>query len=171
MSALSWLDDNDDFNPEEAAEDAQNGDFKPVPPGEYELEVISAEEKEIDNDRGEGLRVSVQFAIRGEKYDNRRVWDSFNVLYKSKRSDEESKEKAATTQRIGRGQFGALCVALGISKRPGSYDELVGKFCRGKLGTEEWKGEKRNNVKSYSESTEFTNASRPKASNGSNPWT
>ena len=166
-SDISWL--TDDFNAEDAANDA-GGEFEAVPAGEYEMEVISCEEKEIDNNKGEGLRVSVQFAIRGEKYDNRRVWDSFNVVYRSKHQDEKSKEKAATTQRIGRGQFGALCVALGISKRPGSYDELVGKFCRASLGTEEYKGKTRNRVKTYKESTEFTNASRPKASQSSNPW-
>lgn len=181
---LSWLTDDEEFNPEDAAEDAQGGEFGPVPKGEYELEVISAEEREIDSDNGTGTRVAVQFAVRGDSYDNRRIWESFNVLYKSKKDTAEARKKAKKAQQIGRGQFGALCVALGISKRPGSYSELVGKYCRGKVGIEEWNGEKQNNVKSFKESKQFTNPSRPSASDsssggsggssgggGGNPWT
>jgi hypothetical protein len=173
MGDISWLTDEDDWSAEDAADDAQSGDFEAIPPGEYEVEVISAEEREIDNDKATGLGVNVQFAVRGDKYDNRRLFEWFNVLYRPKSSDDDAKEKAAKIQRIGRGQFGALCVALGIPKRPGSYDELVGKFALAKVGkrTREWRGEEReeNYVKSFKSSQEYTNASRPKAA-GSSPW-
>jgi len=173
MSTLSWMED--DWSAEEASNDAQSGDFEAIPPGEYEVEVIAAEERTVDNQNATGLGVNIQLAVRGESYENRRLFEWFNVLYQSKSNSSEKKEKAQKTQRIGRGQFGALCVALGISKRPGSYDELIGKFCRATVGkrTNTWKGEDKveNYVKSYEESREYANPSRPTAAKSeSNPW-
>lgn len=175
MSEMSWLTDDDNWNAEDAADDAGDGEFSAIPDGEYEAEVISAEEREIDSANGTGVAVNVQFAIRGDKYANRRVFERYNVLYKTKHDSKEAREKAATAQRIGRGQFGALCVALGISKRPGSYDELVGKFCRIKVGHEVYRGEKKNRVKGVKESKEFATASRPEGSSSggggsASPW-
>lgn len=172
MSAISWMDDNFDASAE--AENANDGDFEAIPAGEYEVEVISVEEREINNDRATGTGVNVQLKVCGPTHENRRLFEWFNVVYQSKSSDEKAREKADKTQRIGRGQFGALCVALGISKRPGSYDELVGKHARAKVGKREntYKGDGsyENYVKSFSESQEYANPSRPKASAEESPW-
>lgn len=172
MSTPSWMED--DWSAEEAQSDAQSGDFEAIPAGDYEVEVISVEERKIDNANATGLGVNIQLAVRGEAYDNRRLFEWFNVLYQSKLENADKKEKAKTTQRIGRGQFGALCVALGISKRPGSYDELIGKFCRASVGkrldTYKDDGSHENYIKAYQESAEFANPSRPAAASGGNPW-
>lgn len=172
MSAISWMDDS--YSAEEAAEDAVGGDFDALPAGDYEMEVIDVQEKPIDNAKATGTGVNVQFRVADGKHENRRHFEFFCVVYNSKLSDSSAKEKAATAQRIGRGKFGSLCVALGISKRPGSYDELIGKHTLVSLGKKKdsYNGEEKdvNYVKTYKESAKFTNASRPQANTNASPW-
>jgi hypothetical protein len=164
---MDWL---TDFDPTKAAEDAgTGGDFSPIPDGEYELEILSWEMKPIDNDRATGQRLSIQLAVRGSQYENRRIFDSFCTIYKPKPGGDA--EKAAKTQQIGRGRFGSLCVAAGIQKSISDLDVLVGKFVRATVATREYNGKKNNEIRgNFKAPTQNQNVKRPTSTGGKSPW-
>ena len=55
---------------------AQEMDFSPVPNGTYPATIVSAEIKDA---KSGGQYISAQFAITAGEYENRRVWENFNI--------------------------------------------------------------------------------------------
>ncbi len=168
MSALSF--DSflpGDFNPSTEAQNAPSGDFEPIPDGEYTAVIKKAELKSTRDGTGTMLSVGVQ--VVGPAHANRWVWDNINV---------KNKSEAAT--RIGRAQFGALCIAAGFPSRPPhSPSELIGREVTVKVTTEQFNGKLTNRVKGWKppvngaprSATAFTAPTQPTVTTApKNPW-
>lgn len=135
MSDLDFM--GNEFDPNEAAKNA--GGFDPLPRGWYYGRITEAEVQ--DTKAGNGKMVFVRLDIEGPKGAGRVVFDRMLVQHPS----EEAVE-------IGRGRFGALCVAAGFETKPNDTKELLGKTVGAKLGIE--KSEEygdRNTVDTYRE--------------------
>ena len=61
-------------------DDSQQGDFTPVPEGQYTIEAVSFEERTY-NSGNEGI--DIQFKIVGPTHENRRVFETFVVTGKN----------------------------------------------------------------------------------------
>ncbi len=157
MDDLSFL--GDDFNPEEAAE--QGGNFDALKPGKYDAEVVKAEMQ--DNKSGSGRHLYIQWKVLSEGAVGRMLHDRLNIVNKSD-----------AAQRIGRAQFGRLCIAAGMRRTPSDTDALVGKVVRLKVGVYQYNGEDRNEVKEYETSAEYaepgTAPPAPKSDKLKNAW-
>ena len=55
----------------------ETSDFEPVPNGTYTATIVGAEIK--DTKSGTGQYISAQFAITTGKFENRRIWENFNI--------------------------------------------------------------------------------------------
>jgi len=144
MSDLDFLNE-DGFNASNAAEDASDGEYKPVPNGWYNVTIMSAEIAQTK--AGNGTMIKTRLDISGPTHTGRVIFDQPLV----KRSDAEYRQlqdgtkeaanKAATAQDIGRARFGQMCVAAGFPDKAPATHELVGKNFDVKLGIE--KGSKK----------------------------
>lgn len=67
--------------------ESETRDFKPMPQGEYMLEVLEAEKKQTK--AGTGAYIKFKFkVVSPEKYNKRYVWDNVNVLNPNKDAQE-----------------------------------------------------------------------------------
>ena len=118
---LAFLDANGPFNPAEHAENASDGEFHPVPPGDYRVRIHSAEVKTTN--KGDGKYINLRVDLEGNPaFNGRVVYDMITVLNPS---------RDATA--IGLATFGQLAMACGFDTRP-STAELVGRVITVKLG-------------------------------------
>lgn len=98
--------------------DIPQGNYDPVPEGEYTLVALEAEEK--DTSTG-GQMIKVKFEIVDGEFNGRYVWQNFNVVNKSE-----------VAQRIGRQQLVAWATSCGKPDCDDT-DKLIGKKCRAEL--------------------------------------
>ena len=86
------------FNAAEVKPDAGR---EPIPAGWYNAVVTDSEVKPTKD--GTGLRANIGFKVLDGQYANRMVFNGYNV-----------KNASAKAEEIGRGQFSALCHAVGV---------------------------------------------------------
>ncbi len=61
-------------------DDSQQGDFTPVPPGEYTIEAVSFEDRSGERSYNSGNEgIDIQFKIVGPTHENRRIFETFVV--------------------------------------------------------------------------------------------
>lgn len=122
---------------EQSKESAQ--DFEPLPNDDYDVEVVGCE---AQTSQGGKPMFSLQLAVVGGPYNNRRVWDRLVVSAENPNA---------------MGFFFRKCAALGLDQQffasnptPETIaNALVGKRARVKLGQREYNGRTSNEVKSY----------------------
>lgn len=109
----------------DAAAEAQNantGDFQPIPPGWYQVSIEKAELKTTK--AGTGKYVKLMMTVLGPTCSNRKVFSNINIVNPN-----------PTAQQIGRREMGALQMAIG---KPRATDtaELIGGVLEVKLAVE-----------------------------------
>lgn len=109
----------------DAAAEAQNantGDFQPLPPGWYQVSIEKAELKTTK--AGTGKYVKLMMTVLGPTGANRKVFSNINIVNPN-----------PTAQQIGRREMGALQMAIG---RPRATDttELIGGVLEVKIAVE-----------------------------------
>lgn len=95
-------------------------DFDPIPAGEYLLQVVESEMKQTK--AGTGQYLNIQFEVITGPYENRRIFQMFNV-----------QNPSAEAQEIGQRQLADLCLATGAGAIKDS-NELHFKPFTGKVG-------------------------------------
>ena len=142
MSDLDFM--GDDFDPVKEAEEAGDGDFKPLPVGWYSGVITEA--KIEDTKAGNGKMVGIRLDVEGPTHAGRVIFDRIIVAHPS--------EKAVA---IGRARFGQLCVSAGFEKKPNDTKALLGKRIEFKLKIERSKeyGDS-NRVQAYRKSSGTT---------------
>lgn len=157
----------DDFNP---TEEADSGGYTAVPPGRYSGIISRAE---MAPTRTGGLMLKVGVKLTGPTHGGAWVWGNLNL-----------KNASEVAQRIGRQQFGSLCVAAGFAKRrPASIDLFLEREVEVQVINEEYQGATTSKVKSFHPSSmapprsadalQSPAASAPKTAapaTGRNPW-
>lgn len=155
----NWLTDGGDWG--DVADDLPSGggNYKPLPKGDYEVEVVSVTTRGIDNNKATGLQVKLEVRVIDGDYKGRRVFGSHLVEYKSKLGDDEKAEKV---ERIGRAKFKALCGAVGIDKKPSDIQTLVGKSVKASVGiSKRPDGSEDNELVGYAKSAYFVPVATP----------
>ena len=114
------------LNLEEVEED-QGGEFAPLPAGDYDMVVMSAQL--MDNSAGTGQNVKVQLSIpdTADSHAGRQVFENFVVKHTNTQSEQ-----------IGLSQFKAFLAATGDAP---NYEALAGKSLRVKLGIKPARGQ------------------------------
>jgi hypothetical protein len=87
------------FNPDELPPD-ERGDFEPIPPGRYEMQVEDSDLTKTRN--GKGKILNLTFKIVSGPYENRKLWSRHNF-----------RNESAEAQRIGLREIANLCHAVG----------------------------------------------------------
>lgn len=100
-------------------ESVGGGSYEPIPPGEYYLKALDAEEKATKD--GTGSYINVKFEVAKGDYAGRLLWQIFNINNKS--------EKA---QKIGRQQLVAWATACGKPDADDT-DKLLDKVFRAEV--------------------------------------
>jgi hypothetical protein len=161
----NWLTDGGDWG--EVAESLPTGGgFTPVPKGDYEVEVVSVTTRPIDNNKATGVQLKIEVRVIEGDYKGRKIFGSHLVEYKSKLGDDDKAEK---TERIGRAKFKALCGAVGIDKKPGDLQVLVGKSVKAAIGINKRPdGVEDNEIVNYAKSAYFAPVAKPVG--GFDPW-
>jgi len=124
-----------------------SGGFDPIPSGRYEANVFEVEMIEVEKEDGKlpfgTPGISVQFAINGGPFDNRRLWRRYYF-------PPESYEKAKTMKDMLAGFF----VGIGYTTEDvtsGNFivdpDDMAGRPCEITVGTRTYDGEIYNDVK------------------------
>lgn len=111
MADVSFLYDGD-FNTEEAAENAGDGEFKPLPKGWYRCRISSCSAEPTK--AGDGLMVVARLDVEGPTHAGRVLFDRMLVKHPSE-----------TAQNIGRERYATLARACGLVN-PKDTDELCG---------------------------------------------
>lgn len=95
--------------------DIPQGNYEPVPEGEYTLTALDSEEKETSTG---GEMIKVKFEVSEGEHKGRYIWQNFNTVNKSE-----------VAQRIGRQQLVAWATSCGKPDADDT-DKLIGKKCR-----------------------------------------
>lgn len=121
MGDLEFL-NADGFDAAAEAQNANTGDFQPVPPGWYQVSIEKAELKTTK--AGTGKYVKLMMTVLGPTCSNRKVFSNINIVNPN-----------PTAQQIGRREMGALQMAIG---KPRATDtaELIGGVLEVKLAIE-----------------------------------
>ena len=163
----NWLTDGGDWG--DVAEDlpAGGGSYRPLPKGDYEVEVVAISTRGIDNHKATGTQLKLEVRVIDGDYKGRRIFGSHLVEYKSKLGEDEKAEKV---ERIGRAKFKQLCGAVGIDKKPSDIQTLVGKSVKASVGVSKRPdGAEDNELVGYAKSAFYVPAARP-VDGGFNPW-
>lgn len=161
----NWLTDGGDWG--EVAENIPTaGGFTPLPKGDYEVEIVAISTRPIDNTKATGVQIKLEVRVIDGDYKGRRVFGSHLVDYRSKLGETEKAEKV---ERIGRAKFKQLCGAVGIDKKPGDIQTLVGKSVKASVGVNKRPdGVEDNELVGYSRSAFFAPVAKPVG--GFDPW-
>ena len=121
------------------ADKVPEGTFDAIPAGDYRACMIESEKKPTK--AGDGHLLSVKWRIAGGEFNNRTVFDRFNLWNAS----------AAAKARAEK-DFAKICIAVGI-KKPGDSSELHGLPLTITLAVGEYNGQANNEVKDYKAAT------------------
>ena len=112
----------DGYDAAAEAQNANTGDFQPLPPGWYQVSIEKAELKTTK--AGTGKYVKLMMTVLGPTGSNRKVFTNINIVNPN-----------PTAQQIGRREMGALQMAIG---KPRATDtaELIGGVLDVKLAIE-----------------------------------
>lgn len=112
----------DGYDAAAEAQNANTGDFQPLPPGWYQVSIEKAELKTTK--AGTGKYVKLMMTVLGPTCANRKVFSNINIVNQN-----------PTAQQIGRREMGALQMAIG---KPRATDtaELIGGVLDVKLAVE-----------------------------------
>lgn len=95
--------------------DIPQGNYDPVPEGEYTLMALDSEGKETSTG---GQMIKVKFEVADGEHKGRFIWQNFNTVNKSE-----------VAQRIGRQQLVAWATSCGKPDCDDTF-KLIGKKCR-----------------------------------------
>lgn len=122
------------FNVNEMPEQS-DGDFSPIPAGEYLVEIKSAEIK--DTKAKTGQYINVRFDIIEGKYAKRVLFAIINI-----------KNPSEVAEKIGRAQLGEIMRANNIATLQDT-DQLIGATMLVRVSIGEYNGEPKNEIKGY----------------------
>lgn len=117
-------------------------DFSPMPPGDYELQVVEADVKA--NSKGTGMILSLKVeVINPPEHQGRFVFANINFRHEN-----------PTAQKIGQEELSKLCKAVGLEGKLKDSDQLLYQPFYGALIVEEYTGRngqprQRNAIKDY----------------------
>lgn len=112
----------DGYDAAAEAQNANTGDFQPLPPGWYQVSIEKAELKTTK--AGTGKYVKLMMTVLGPTGSNRKVFTNINIV-----------NPEPTAQKIGRREMGALQMAIG-KPRVTDTAELIGGVLDVKLAVE-----------------------------------
>jgi len=147
--------------------DIPSGNYDPIPDGEYTLNCLEAEEKDTASG---GTMIKAKFEVVGGEFNNRFIWQNFNVVNKSEQA-----------QKIGRQQLVAWATACGKPDCDDT-DKLIGKKFQGSVDTQKGNGgyKDSNRVKAFlfapaekpakAAAKPAAAAAAPAAGKSANPW-
>lgn len=122
--------------------------FELVPAGDYRAIVTKSEMKPTKD--GTGKRLNVTLQITGGQYQNRTLFDGFNVVNNS-----------AQAQEISRAQLKALCIAVNVPD-PQTSEQLHNKPLMIKVGIKKGQdGTDQNVIKSYKACVDRPSPAKP----------
>ena len=104
---------NASFVQEFATIKADDGNFTPVPAGDYTVQITGSELK--DTKDGSGQYVKAEFTVLGPAYQGRKIFQNYNIFNKN-----------ADAEQIGRAQLKSLTTAVGLDTLRDT-DELIGR--------------------------------------------
>ena len=113
--------------------------FDAIPAGDYRACMIESERKPTK--AGDGHLLSVKWRIAGGEFNNRTVFDNFNLWNAS----------AAAKARAEK-DFAKVCIAVGVRK-PGDSNELHGLPLVITLEVGEYNGQPKNEITDYKAAT------------------
>ena len=127
---------NIDFNADEFYEAPRGGDYAPMPPGNYQAQIIQDEEK-ISKSGDRYVQLTVQ--ITDGTFKGRLLWESLNLWH--------SNEKPRS---IARATFASICKAVGV-KSPRDTSAILNKTLVVGVGVRhnDYKGKEENHIKVY----------------------
>jgi hypothetical protein len=111
------------------------GDFQPLPVGEYLVVIVDSQQRPTRAGTGHYLELTLE--VVGEKFKGRKLWDRLNLANPS--------EKAV---QIANKALASICHAVGVPK-PSDSAELHGVPLVAAVDIEEFGGKTTNRVKSY----------------------
>ena len=110
--------------------------FEPLPKGHYRLRAIELEMKDTKN--GDGAYLKATFEVMEGQYENRRIWQNFNLVNKNAKAVEIALSKIKdwltatglpasgelTMERINQLEGKAFTASLGIERdKTGQYED------------------------------------------------
>ena len=101
--------------------------FEPLPPGWYDVQIISAELKMTK--AGNGQYINLRYDVTGPTHAGRVIWGKLNI-----------RNASPDAERIGRQQFGELLRAIGLP-RVEDTDQLIGHALSIRVATTPAKGD------------------------------
>lgn len=105
-------------------------EFAPLPAGEYDVAIISADVKPTANGAGKYLKLELQ--VCSGEYQNRKHFENLNLWNQN-----------AQTVQIAKASLSGICRAIGVMT-PKDSQELVGKSLRVKMKVVEKKDAQKN---------------------------
>ena len=125
-----------DFNADEFFKEVGTGDYFPMPPGNYQAQIIQDEEK-ISKNGDRYVQLTVQ--ISDGQFKGRLLWESLNLWH--------SNEKPRS---IARATFASICKAVGV-KSPRDTSAILNKTLVIGVGVRhnDYKGKEENHIKVY----------------------
>ena len=93
-----------------------NGDFDPVPAGEYRAMIVDSEITAISEQNDFGKCLNLSWKIDGGPHDGRLVWQRLNLWAENFKSKKPEKSDAQVTQEsrdIAQREFSSICHATG----------------------------------------------------------
>lgn len=129
---MSYFDEPFQVNDMPAQEDR---DFSPIPEDDYLVEIKTAEIKVTKS--GTGKYINLRMDVIEGKYTKRVLFAMINI-----------KNDADRAEKIGRAQLGEIMRCNNIATLQDT-DQLIGATMIVRVGIDEYKGEKKNEVTSY----------------------
>lgn len=135
-----------------------------VPKGDYEFIAVKSEKKRTKDGSGEYL--SFQFQITKGEFQNRMVFQNFNLWLTPSATDPEKAEKTKTAIAIAKGNFSKFCRAVGVLT-PQDSSELHNRPFIGKVKVRASEGyEEQNEIYDFSPKLQNAPLVQPSTSAG-----
>ena len=153
------MNDFEDLN-FDASQIEPDAGFTPIPAGDYDVMISSAEKRQTKS--GTGSYLKIELVILAGQYQNRRHFENFNLWNPN-----------AQTVSIAKAQFSAFCRAVGIMT-PKNSSEFVGKTLTVRLKVQPRKdqpGEYQNRVSEWKpRSVAASQSTQPVAAGAGGGW-
>jgi hypothetical protein len=133
------------------------GDFAPLPVGDYLVVIIDSQQRQTK--AGTGYYCELTLEVVGEKYKGRKLWDRLNLSNPS-----------AKAVQIAEKTLASICHAVGVPK-PSDSAELHGVPLLASVDIEEFGGNTTNRVTGYKRAGAVDEAKKPETANEPvRPW-
>lgn len=128
-------------------------EFKPLPPGQYEVAVVAAEgpleskRTNPNNPSEHGQYIKLNFAVTGDRFNGRRIFMNNNILVYPKSMSAEDVSRSQTAMAIGGKERKILLSSVGKNAVE-NVAEFIGATCLAEVVvTKDMNGNDRNEIK------------------------